>query len=82
MLAPLFTETGIMPLRMRRFILLLGYLQYLLRLSPSHLARTCLQPMSVPKARIRKSPFWAFSDVRDRFAHISVGSAQIALKIS
>jgi hypothetical protein len=42
MLAPLFTETGIIPLRIRRFILLLGYLQYLLSLSPSHLARTCL----------------------------------------
>jgi hypothetical protein len=41
-----------------------------------------LQPMSVPKARIRKLLFWAFSDVRDQFAHISVGSAQIALKIS
>jgi hypothetical protein len=38
--------------------------------------------MSVAKARIRKLPLWAFSDVRNRFAHISVGSAQIALKIS
>jgi hypothetical protein len=41
-----------------------------------------LQPMSVPKARIRKLPFWAFSDVRDRFTYISVGSARIALEIS
>jgi hypothetical protein len=41
-----------------------------------------LQPMSVPKARIRKLLFWAFSDVRDRFAYISVGSAHIALEIS
>jgi hypothetical protein len=37
-------------------------------------------PMSVPKARIRKLLFWLFSDVRDQFAHISVGSAQIALQ--
>jgi hypothetical protein len=37
MLVCLFTETGIMPLRIRRFLLLLGYLQYLLSL-----ARACL----------------------------------------
>jgi hypothetical protein len=37
--------------------------------------------MSVPKAQIRKMPFWAFSDVCGRFAHISVGFAQIALEI-
>jgi hypothetical protein len=30
MLAPLFTETGIMPLCIRRLLLLLGYLQHLL----------------------------------------------------
>jgi hypothetical protein len=30
MLAPLFTKTGIMPLQVRRYSVLLGYLQYLL----------------------------------------------------
>jgi hypothetical protein len=39
MLAPLFTETGIMPLRIRRFLLLLGYLQYLLLLNLSSRSR-------------------------------------------
>jgi hypothetical protein len=42
MLAVLFTETGIMPLRIRRFLLLLVYLQYLLSLKLSHLARASL----------------------------------------
>jgi hypothetical protein len=42
MLVTLFTETGIMPLRIRRFLLLLGYLQYLLSLKLSQLARACL----------------------------------------
>jgi hypothetical protein len=41
-LVGLFTETGIMPLRIRRFLLLLGYLQYLLTLESSHLARVSL----------------------------------------
>jgi hypothetical protein len=40
-----------------------------------------LQPMSVPKARIGKLPFWAFSDVRDRFAYISMSFARIDLKL-
>ncbi|KAJ7623901.1 hypothetical protein DFH06DRAFT_1446575 [Mycena polygramma] len=41
-LAPLFTETGIMPLRVRRFLILLVYLQYLLSLKLPHLARASL----------------------------------------
>jgi hypothetical protein len=42
MLIPLYTETGIVPLRVRRFILALGYLQYLLELLPTHFARAAL----------------------------------------
>ncbi|KAJ7846466.1 hypothetical protein B0H13DRAFT_2407849 [Mycena leptocephala] len=38
MLAPLFTETGIMPLRTRRFMILLGYLRYILSLKLPHFA--------------------------------------------
>jgi hypothetical protein len=41
-----------------------------------------LQPLSVPKAQIRKMPFWAFSDPRDRFTHISTDSTQIEMKHS
>jgi hypothetical protein len=41
-----------------------------------------LQLIAVPKARIEKMPFWAFFDSRDRFAHISMSSAQIQLKHS
>jgi hypothetical protein len=36
MLAPLFTETGIMPLRIRRFIFVLSFLKYLLSLDHDH----------------------------------------------
>jgi hypothetical protein len=36
-----------------------------------------LQPMAVPKAQMKKLPFWANFDSPDRFAHISVSSAQI-----
>ena len=35
---PLFTETGLMPIRVRRLILALHYLAYLLSLPPTHLA--------------------------------------------
>ncbi|KAJ7900679.1 hypothetical protein B0H14DRAFT_2330865 [Mycena olivaceomarginata] len=42
MLAPLFTETGIMPLRVRRFMILLGYLRYILSLKLPHFARASL----------------------------------------
>ena len=53
MLVCLFTETGIMLLRICRFLLLLGYLQYLLSLKPSHLARACLNS-SIELAAARK----------------------------
>jgi hypothetical protein len=39
---PLCTETGIVPLRVRRFTLALGYLQHLLELPPTHFARAAL----------------------------------------
>jgi hypothetical protein len=42
MIAPLFTETGIMPLRVRRYLVLLSYLRYLLGLEPTHLAKASL----------------------------------------
>ncbi|KAJ3861884.1 hypothetical protein EV359DRAFT_46300 [Lentinula novae-zelandiae] len=42
-LAPLFTETGIMPIRTRRVILALRYLIYLLKLGPEHYAHLALQ---------------------------------------
>jgi hypothetical protein len=45
-------------------------------------AAQTLQPMSVPRARIKKLPFWAFSDPRHRFTYISVTSAQIDLECS
>jgi hypothetical protein len=53
-----------------------------IRVPPDPRRRSSLQPMSVSKARIRKFPFWAFSDVRNRFAHLLMGSGQISLKIS
>ncbi|KAJ7246142.1 hypothetical protein B0H12DRAFT_1306477 [Mycena haematopus] len=42
MVISLYTETGIVPLRVRRFILALGYLQYLIGLHPSHFANAAL----------------------------------------
>jgi hypothetical protein len=56
-LAPLFTETGIMPLRIRRFIILLVFLQYLMSLKLSHLARAALNS-SIEIAAIGKKS-WA-----------------------
>jgi hypothetical protein len=38
MLAPLYTETGIMPLQIRRLILTLSFVQYILSLKPTHYA--------------------------------------------
>ncbi|KAJ7238086.1 hypothetical protein B0H12DRAFT_1254456, partial [Mycena haematopus] len=52
-----FTETGIMPLRIRRFMLLLNYLEYLLLLPPSHLARACLHDSIELAVKNKKS--WA-----------------------
>ncbi|KAJ7454636.1 hypothetical protein B0H11DRAFT_1654427, partial [Mycena galericulata] len=57
MVVALFTETGIMPLRIRRFLLLLGYLQYLLSLKSSHLARASLNSSIELAATGKKS--WA-----------------------
>ncbi|KAJ3834421.1 hypothetical protein F5878DRAFT_544864, partial [Lentinula raphanica] len=45
-LAPLFTETGIMPIRPRRVILALRYLLYLLELQHNHYAFLALQECS------------------------------------
>jgi GTP:adenosylcobinamide-phosphate guanylyltransferase len=42
-LAVLFTETGIMPLRFRRVLLAVSYLAYVLRLSQSHYARSAYE---------------------------------------
>ena len=42
-LATLFTETGVLPLRVRRAKLAIGYLLYLMRLPPSHYAYAALQ---------------------------------------
>ncbi|KAJ6481555.1 hypothetical protein C8R47DRAFT_1049836 [Mycena vitilis] len=42
MIAPLFTETGIMPLRVRRLLLVLTHLVYWLGLDKKHLARAAL----------------------------------------
>ncbi len=38
----LYTETGLMPLRVRRFVLLMRYLQYLLNLKDHHYAHLAL----------------------------------------
>jgi hypothetical protein len=43
MLAPLFTETGILPLRFRRVTLAVAYLMYLLQLPPTHFAYAALK---------------------------------------
>ncbi|KAJ6501158.1 hypothetical protein C8R47DRAFT_970601, partial [Mycena vitilis] len=42
MIAPLFTETGIMPLRVRRLLLTLSHLRHFLDLKDDHLARAAL----------------------------------------
>jgi hypothetical protein len=42
MIAPLFTETGIMPLQVRRLLLTLSHLRYLLGLNAGHYARAAL----------------------------------------
>ncbi|KAJ7689548.1 hypothetical protein B0H17DRAFT_937128, partial [Mycena rosella] len=59
MLIPLYTETGIVPLRVRCFILALGYchLQYLLSLLPSHFACTAVNSSIKLAAAGKKS--WA-----------------------
>jgi hypothetical protein len=43
--------------------------------------RSRLEQMAVPRARIKKWPFWAFFDSHNRFAHIS-SVAQIEMKHS
>ncbi|KAJ7081804.1 hypothetical protein B0H15DRAFT_994332 [Mycena belliarum] len=57
MLIPLYTETGIVPLRVRRFVLALGYLQYLLILLPTHFARAAVNSSIKLAAAGKKS--WA-----------------------
>lgn len=57
LLAPLFTETGIMPLRIRRFMILLVYLQYLVSLKLPHFARAALNSSTELAVTGKKS--WA-----------------------
>ncbi|KAJ7230887.1 hypothetical protein C8J57DRAFT_996420, partial [Mycena rebaudengoi] len=60
-LAPLFTETGILPLTYRRPFLALGYLIYLIDLAPTHLAKVAyLDSLSLAPSGM---PCW-FSDLR------------------
>ncbi|GAW03734.1 hypothetical protein LENED_005478 [Lentinula edodes] len=54
MVAPLFTETGIMPIRIRRVILALRYLIYLLKLPPDHYAYLALQENNNLRTQGRK----------------------------
>jgi hypothetical protein len=42
-LAVLFSETGVLPVRFRRILLAIGYMQYLLSLPPKHLANAALR---------------------------------------
>jgi hypothetical protein len=42
MIAPLFTETGVMPLRVRRLLLVLSHLCFFLNLQDDHYARAAL----------------------------------------
>ncbi|KAL1742490.1 hypothetical protein HDZ31DRAFT_12034, partial [Schizophyllum fasciatum] len=60
-LAPLFTETGVMPIAYRRLQLALGFLQYLLSLPTAHYAGAALRD-SIALASASK-PCW-FNDLR------------------
>ncbi|THU98828.1 hypothetical protein K435DRAFT_660100, partial [Dendrothele bispora CBS 962.96] len=53
---PLFTETGLRPIRIRRAILALSYLKYLLQLPLGHYARTAIE--SSFALRQDNSPSW------------------------
>ena len=57
MIAPLFTETGITPLRVRRFLLVLSHLRYFLSLDDSHYARAALNSSIELSGKGKKS--WA-----------------------
>jgi hypothetical protein len=57
MLVPLFTETGIMPLQVRRYLVLLNYLRYIWTLEPTHLARACLNSSIELATQGKKSGF-------------------------
>ncbi|KAJ7742564.1 hypothetical protein B0H16DRAFT_1860835, partial [Mycena metata] len=56
-IAPLFTETGIIPLRVRRFLLVLSHLIYFLGLAKEHFARAALDSSIELSARNKTS--WA-----------------------
>jgi hypothetical protein len=51
------------------------------RPSADHLQMS-LQHLAVPKAQIRKLPFWAIFDLCNRFAHNSTGSSPNELELS
>ncbi|KAI5897156.1 uncharacterized protein SCHCODRAFT_01124747 [Schizophyllum commune H4-8] len=60
-LAPLHTETGILPIAFRRLLLALGYLRYLLSLPPTHLAGAAMRDSMALASASR--PGW-FNDLR------------------
>jgi hypothetical protein len=68
-LAPLFTETGILPLTYCRPFLALGYLIYLIDLAPTHLAKVAyLDSLSLAASGM---PCW-FSDLRIVLASLPI----------
>ena len=71
-LAPLFSETGILPVRFRRVVLAVGYLAYLLQLPDHHYARVALQEsMSLLR---RGFPCWV-ADLNWVLSHLPGGLA-------
>ncbi|KAK7044152.1 hypothetical protein VNI00_007872 [Paramarasmius palmivorus] len=71
----LFTETGMMPIRARRVLLALGYLKYILSLSPRTLAHTAFRHQIT--LTYHGYPCW-LSDLRLVLARIRVPPALLA----
>ena len=67
--AVLFTETGIMPIRYRRIILVLRYLQYLLKLPAHHYAHAAFNDACLLHAE--KKPSWV-GDIVFVLSHLQI----------
>jgi hypothetical protein len=76
MIAPLFTETGIMPLRVRHLLLVLSHLCYFLNLQDDHYARAALNSSIELAEKGKKS--WA-SDLAKAITRLPFHCPELAL---
>ncbi|KAJ7721807.1 hypothetical protein B0H16DRAFT_1602001, partial [Mycena metata] len=80
-IAPLFTETGIMPIRVRRLLLGLGHLVYFLSLDDSHYARASLNSSMELAAAGKYLTMVKTQEHREAITSVLLSTHRLALEV-